>query len=102
MTVQLTSLQMKSNGKKDGVVIEFSERILSLPGEGLLITNTTEDDSGVYTCVAINEEGAMRATAFINVTGPLLSCNGVFTSWHSMYVCTRRDTCSYSIDYSIS
>lgn len=74
--------------EKDGVLIEFSERISILPGEGLLVMDTAEDDTGVYACVAVNEEGAMRATAFVNVTGPLLSCNGMYTnSWHSVYAC---------------
>ncbi len=65
--------------EKDGVPIELSDRIYVLPGEGLLIADTTEEDSGVYACVAVNEEGSMRATAFVNVTGPLLSCNGMYS-----------------------
>ena len=62
--------------ERDGVRIESTDRISILPGEGLVIVDTMEDDSGVYGCVAINEEGAVRATAFVNITGPLLSCNG--------------------------
>lgn len=62
--------------EKDGVRIEPSEIISILPEEGLVIGDAIEDDSGVYACVAINEEGAKRATAFVNITGPLLSCNG--------------------------
>ncbi len=62
--------------EKDGVRIEPSEIISILPEEGLIIGDAIEDDSGVYACVAINEEGARRATAFVNITGPLLSCTG--------------------------
>lgn len=63
--------------EKDSTVLQPSSRIVISPGEGLTIENADREDSGVYACVAINEEGSVRAAAFVNVTGPLLSCEGI-------------------------
>ena len=60
--------------EKDGARIE-SNRISMLPA-GLLIRRTIIDDSGTYTCVAENDAGQTTASAFVNVTGDLLSCSG--------------------------
>ena len=60
--------------EKDGVRIE-STRISMLPS-GLIIRRATIEDTGTYTCVAENDAGRTTASAFVNVTGDLLSCSG--------------------------
>lgn len=47
-------------------------------GTGLNITNVTVQDSGVYTCVAMGNSGSVNASAILTVTGPLLSCEGMY------------------------
>lgn len=80
--------------EKDGVRLDTSERVTVLHGTGLLIHSAMEEDSGVYACVASNEEGARRAAAFVNITGPLLSCNGEFLQLYSFSLgekfCARK------------
>ena len=47
-------------------------------GEGVTVTveDAVRNDSGVYTCVVSSEEDQRMASAFVNITGPLLTCDG--------------------------
>ena len=62
---------------KSGQVLVYSDRVQSLDGIGLVITNVTPGDSGLYTCVVRGVAGERAVAAMLNVTGPLLSCQGV-------------------------
>ena len=53
-----------------------SSRVHIVEDHGLNISNVTISDSGTYTCIAVGTEGSVQASAFLNVTGPLLSCQG--------------------------
>lgn len=61
---------------KDGVLISEDARVQIHPGRGLTVVNATKEDAGVYHCLAINEEGSVNASATVNVTGTLLTCDG--------------------------
>ena len=67
-----TSYQWLHNGQP----LVTSDRVTMVTGEGLDITNAVTADSGVYTCVAMGTQGTIEASAFLNVTGALLSCAG--------------------------
>lgn len=56
--------------------VEASSRVTIVMGHGLTISNVTDGDSGVYTCVAVGANTSVEASAFLNVTGPLISCQG--------------------------
>ena len=61
---------------KDGTELEGSERVQFDAGVGLTVLEARREDTGVYQCVLTNEEGERAASAIVNVTGALLSCNG--------------------------
>ena len=62
--------------EKDGHSLSLSPSVVIEAGEFLTIYNASQEDSGVYTCVAIGDNGENTAQAVVNVTGPLLSCDG--------------------------
>ena len=59
-----------------GLILMASDRVSITPGVGLTISPVTEEDSGIYTCVAMGTEGSVEASAQLSVTGPLISCAG--------------------------
>ena len=61
---------------KEGIGLLASEKVLQEEGEGLRVLNASREDSGNYTCVASSKEGESRASAIVNVTGPVLTCEG--------------------------
>ena len=61
---------------KDGVELVTSERVLPQVGEGLRVQNASTEDAGNYTCVASSREGETRGSAAVDVTGPVLTCEG--------------------------
>ena len=61
---------------KEGAKLVTSERVLPQDGEGLRVQNASREDAGNYTCVASSEEGETRASAAVDVTGPVLTCEG--------------------------
>ena len=65
--------------EKDNQPIATSERVTVVPGVGLTVTDAVREDGGVYVCVVEGEEGEANASARVNVTGPLLSCDGELT-----------------------
>ena len=62
--------------EKDGRTLSPSSSVVIEAGEFLTIYNASQEDSGVYTCIAIGENGENMAQALVNVTGPLLTCDG--------------------------
>ena len=62
--------------EKDGRVLLPSQSVVIEQGEDLTVFNASREDSGVYSCVAVGEEGENVARAVVNVTGALLICNG--------------------------
>lgn len=61
---------------KDGVELVTSKRVLLHVGEGLWVQNASREDAGNYTCVASSREGETRASAAVDITGPVLTCEG--------------------------
>ena len=62
---------------KDGVELSPSPTISLLPGVGLHISSAAAKHSGVYTCIGVGFYGeGVSASAFLTVTGPLLTCAG--------------------------
>ena len=64
--------------EKDGTELDLEtfDRISKVPGGSLMIMEATIEDTGTYTCVAVNRNGLRRASAYVNVTRDLLSCEG--------------------------
>jgi peroxidase len=62
---------------------------ITLNGITLIVNQVQESDEGVYTCVASNSDGEVRATAHVNIVGDLISCNGVLST--SQLSTIRRD-----------
>ena len=54
--------------EKDGVPIVEGSRY-KFTSKGLQINGTNAGDSGMYTCVAVNDEGEVRSSAQIQVSG---------------------------------
>ena len=65
---------------RSGQPLSLSNRVRVVSGVGLDISNVTMQDSGLYTCVALGSDGSANASAVLNVTGPLLSCEGVYST----------------------
>ena len=59
-----------------GQAVALSGRVQAEADVGLHIHNVTMRDSGSYTCVAVGNGGTAEGSAILNVTGPLLSCEG--------------------------
>ena len=59
-----------------GQAVSLSGRVQAEADVGLHIHNVTMRDSGSYTCVAMGNSGTAQGSAILNVTGPLLSCEG--------------------------
>ena len=62
---------------KDDDIISENARVQIHPGRRLTVVNATKRDAGVYHCLAINEEGSVNASAIVNVTGAVLTCDGM-------------------------
>lgn len=72
---------------KDGAEFHNSSRVrLEEGGEGstVVVGGATKADSGIYTCVILSEDGQNRASAIVNVTGPLLTCDGKLLGWYNL------------------
>lgn len=67
---------MSYQWRHSGLILMASDRVSITPGVGLTISPVTEEDSGIYTCVAMGTEGSVEASAQLSVTGPLISCAG--------------------------
>ena len=76
-------LALSYRWEKDGHVLLPSPSVVINPGEDLTVFNASREDSGVYSCVAVGEEGENVARAVVNVTGALLTCDGKCNVWEA-------------------
>ena len=64
------SVRWSKEGLPQGASWPPSDRILDVNGT-LYFHHVVQDDSGNYTCSAVNEQGAINATVFLDVIGML-------------------------------
>ena len=63
---------------RDGLTIESSATTTIRFGVGLVVSNASAGDSGLYQCYAVNNNGAVAsASATVHVIEALLTCEGV-------------------------
>lgn len=53
-----------------------------LGGGSLQIANLTEEDAGIYTCMADNANATIEVQAQLTIQGTL-------STWHALFCCTK-------------
>lgn len=63
---------------KDGVALSSSTDLTILPGEGMEVRSAKKSHSGKYYCVVTNGAGAVNASATVEVTSTVITCDGKY------------------------
>ena len=61
---------------KDGMVLSPNANLLLTPGVGLQVLHAGRTHSGVYRCVLTNAAGSVGASAEVQVTDDVITCDG--------------------------
>ena len=61
---------------KDGAVLSANSNLIVRQGVGLQILHARKAHSGVYQCVVTNSAGTVNASAEVQVTDTVITCDG--------------------------
>lgn len=61
---------------KDGQLLSPDDNVVIQQREELMVLSAEKSDSGVYTCVASNSGGSSNASAVVDVTSTIITCDG--------------------------
>ncbi len=64
---------------KDGQDITADPSFTIQAGLGLVVNSARKNDTGTYTCVAMNEMGTANASAEVHITTSVITCEGKLT-----------------------
>lgn len=89
---------------KDDSLLSPGASVIIRPRQELMVLNAQKSDAGVYVCVATNSAGSRNASAVVDVTSTVITCDGrsviyriqrntvigfiskcCFTSFHSIF-----------------
>lgn len=74
---------------KDGRDITADSSFIVQAGLGLSVSSASKNDSGMYTCVAMNEMGTANASAEVHITTAVITCEGkhYILVWKTIHIC---------------